>query len=1210
MKGTTGLLEPKPLDRKPPAKVDHAPARPVNVSPAVVPATAVQALPKTANEVMAVHSAVGNSALARAANATSRATPISPLQPSTTSAASPAAAAPLAAVAPVAHGESRHAAGNKAAGSAAKAAPVSMVHSVMVGAKAGAAQSRTPAGKPEAPAKSLIHGKTAHDTKAPAAARAAMVPVIHAIQHRATGARKHSPAAVPIASADAAGKVAGTEQARSAAVQSVANLTAAKTEPVKRNDFKTKLKQAIEQATPKPKTESEADDVVKSGGTKASATLRGQLSTQKDEAAGPLKSAALPQSDVSPSSEPAPPMPDLVPEPLGSPPAPVAAGAAVPGALPAERLDYSSDRDPTDRAMAESGVTHEQLEKGNEPEFQQNLSARAAVEKHEASVEGHYRQSEATVRGQTENAAHTQIANGLGNIHGARAQKVAMVVGQQLATAAKHAQERQQVTDKINAIKNDTRKDVELTLTSMEEDAGKIFDNGLQLAEKAYQDTFDDAKGGVGTWLTTWGSDWKDLIESSLGKARQAYLAEVDIAIDQVADLVDARLDTARRRVERGRTDVENLVKGLHGNLAKFGADALKSVEGDFAQMSGEIDQRRDELIDKLTQEYKASYDRMSAMEEKLRAENQSLWDRIYDATVGLIKKILAFKDMLLSVLSRAADAIGTIIAHPISFLGNLVEAGKQGFSNFVGHILEHLKVGFMEWLFGAVAATGIQLPKNFDLEGILSLVLQILGLTYSNIRSRAVKILGEKVVKALETAAEIFKILITKGPVGLWDHIKEKLGDLQAMVIEKIKAFIMEKVVMAGVTWIIGLLNPASAFFKACKAIYDIVMFFIEHGQQILDVVNAIIDSITSIARGAIGAAADFVEASLARSIPVIIGFLAALLGVGGISEKIKEVIEAVRKPINEAIDWVITKAVGLVKAVGGLLGFGKKEDKETNKDLSAAQAAAREAVMARFSNGANEDEIEASLPGILAELGPMGLKSLTVGPLDKDDAREILAESSPKLRVAKIIAKRVIVEVTAEITMREAHKGEFKLSGLFKDDENPDFVDYSPMKIKPKQKTESDQEFEERARKYEVKKENRMEAIGGTGRAALLPALSQPPKTPAKYGDQAPGGLIVEPKEGTHTFDVLTWNTSKFVPGSNVSHAETQFVEWFENRPNDWLMRVEALKVRVRGQEICPECTELKIGFEKRMESKWPKMKVSFLPYDPKEEKAKKVE
>jgi hypothetical protein len=743
-------------------------------------------------------------------------------------------------------------------------------------------------------------------------------------------------------------------------MQTVANLDAAKTGQIKRGEFKAKLKKAIEDATPKPKTESQADEVMKTGATKASSMVKGELSSQNEAAAGELKSAT---SDVPASSQAGVKEVGLMTEALGAPPAPVSTEAAVPPPLPAEQLDYSSDRAPTDKAMADAGVTKEQLEQGNEPDFKANLAARTDAEKHEAAAGQGYRKAEAGIREQTEQSAQTHVTQGLANIHAARAAKIGKVVDQQHATKEKHAAEHQRITDRINEIKNDTRKDVEETLKTMEKDAGEIFEKGLADAEKAYEDTFKEEKGGTWTWLTTWGSDWEELIERSLAKARDKYLAKIDEAIDKVADSVDSKLEAAKRRIAAGHSQVESYVKGLDESVRGFGEAALKAVSADFEQMTGEIDQRRDSLVDKLTQQYKASYERMSAMEEKLREENKSLWQRIYDATVGLIKKILAFKDMLLNVLARAAEAIGSIIAHPIAFLGNLVDAGKLGFTNFVDRIGEHLKQGFLEWLFGAVAETGIQLPKNFDLAGILSLVLQVLGLTYANIRSRAVKILGEKVVKALETAAEIFKILITKGPAGLWDYIKEKLGDLYAMVIDKIKSFIMEKVIMAGVTWIIGLLNPASAFFKACKAVYDIVMFFVSHGKQILDLVNAIIDSISAIAKGAIGAAASWVEKTLARTIPVIIGFLAALLGVGGISEKIKEIIEAIRNPINEAIDWVINKAVDLVKAAGSAIGglFGKKDKPESSKEqdpvkagkVAAGIAALREAIAAHEKEG-----------------------------------------------------------------------------------------------------------------------------------------------------------------------------------------------------------------------------------------------------------------
>ena len=120
------------------------------------------------------------------------------------------------------------------------------------------------------------------------------------------------------------------------------------------------------------------------------------------------------------------------------------------------------------------------------------------------------------------------------------------------------------------------------------------------------------------------------------------------------------------------------------------------------------IDERRDALIDKLTSQYKASYERMSAMEEELREANKSLWQRVYDATVGLIKKIIAFKDMLLGILAKAADVIGDIISDPIGFLGNLVSGVMLGLKNFMGNIGTHLKKGLMDWLFGALGGAGL----------------------------------------------------------------------------------------------------------------------------------------------------------------------------------------------------------------------------------------------------------------------------------------------------------------------------------------------------------------------------------------------------------------------------------------------------------------------------------------------------------------------
>lgn len=854
---------------------------------------------------------------------------------------------------------------------------------------------------------SLAHRGEGEAEAAKTAEAANLDGAISAVRNRAAGMSAHRPAEVPIASAQAAAIETSTEQSRSAATATVANLDAAKegTSEVRRDEFKRTLKAALEAATPEPKSESEAERVMETGARTASDTLRGALTTEQNTAVGPLQSVE--NAEVSPATQESPPETNLELEPVGPPPAPVPAAPVVPASLPPERLDYSSDRAPADSLMAENSVTQEQLEQGNDPAFGPALEVRTTAETNEAAAEARYRQSESNLQQRTEGAAHEALAQGLGGLHGARAMHIGQVAGQQLSTLGKEAVERQRITDHINAVKNKTKTDVDAILTEMETETTRLFEDGLKRAEKAYEAAFEEAKGGVGTWLTTWGSDWEEHIEESLATARRKYLEEVDTAIDEVANCVDQKLEAARQRVTDGRREVEAFVKGLDGSVKQFGEEALGAVRSDFDALSTEIDQRRDGLINKLTEQYKSSYDRMSAREEQLRAENKSLWQRVYDATVGVVEQIIAFKNLLLNVLAKAADAVGLIIADPIGFLGNLVEGVKLGVKGFVNNIGTYLKNGLFEWLFGTLAAAGLKLPAQFDLRGFLDLVLQVLGLTYANFRKRAVNIVGEEVVSQIEKVSEIFKILVTEGPAGLWNYIKEQVSGMIAALIDGIKSFLIEKVIIAGVTWVVGLLNPASAFFKACKAIYDIVMFFIERGRQILALVNAVIDSITAIAKGSLSGAAQFVENALAKGIPVAIGFLASLLGLGGLSDKIKELIEKIQAPINKAIDWIIHKAVALVKKAGQLLGFGEKESKNGDEDSqsSAVKAEAAQSVLEKKGTYDSFESMGALFSDIYSELKPEGLDFIGLIP-DRDGGYFIGVSASAVDRIAKVKA------------------------------------------------------------------------------------------------------------------------------------------------------------------------------------------------------------
>ena len=454
-----------------------------------------------------------------------------------------------------------------------------------------------------------------------------------------------------MASASASARQPAVEQQRSAAERTVDAIDSVPAGEVPRQSFKEALRRAIDEATPKPKTEDEADRVMAQGATDASARINAQLGVQREEAAGPLRSTA--QAEAAPDPAAGTPAPALVPEAPGPAPDPVGPDAVVPAPLPAERLDYSSDRSATDQAMAEAGVSTEQLQRGNEPEFAPALEARSTAETHEAAAGTQYRENEAAVRGESRAQAQERLGGGLAGMRAQRLDLIGQVVGEQQSTSTNQSQQRRLVTERVTAIKEATRNDVDVILTAMDAAAVAIFDVGLREAEAAYEDAFEEAKGGVGNWLTEWGDDWERLIEGSLATGRAAYLARVGRAIDEVATLVETRLAAAKQRVAAGRAELDSYVAGLDESLRSAGEEARQLVSADFDALESSIDERRDRLVQRLTQQYRDSYQRMSETENRLREENKSLWQRVYDATVGLIKKILEFKDMLLSVARR-----------------------------------------------------------------------------------------------------------------------------------------------------------------------------------------------------------------------------------------------------------------------------------------------------------------------------------------------------------------------------------------------------------------------------------------------------------------------------------------------------------------------------------------------------------------------------
>jgi hypothetical protein len=299
------------------------------------------------------------------------------------------------------------------------------------------------------------------------------------------------------------------------------------------------------------------------------------------------------------------------------------------------------------------------------------------------------------------------------------------------------------------------------------------------------------------------------------------------------------------------------------------------------------------------------------------------LLEFIFEAVMG------AGGARVLSILKKVQSTFLLIIRDPVGFLRNLINGVGQGVRQFMGNIIPHLRNGLIGWLTGGLSRAGLQLPQQWDMKGILSLLLQILGLTWDRVRAKMVTLMGERVVGFLERG---FQFLLDVREKGLAEAVKERIseffGNIREIVLGRIREFIQQRIVVAAITQILSLLSPVGAVIQAILKTYNTIMFFVEKINQIMQLVEAITDSIANIASGNIAAAANYVEATMARFIPVMLSFLSRFIGLGDIAAPIQRTIQSIQARVDAAMDriveWIRNTARSLLEGGRGLAQRG----------------------------------------------------------------------------------------------------------------------------------------------------------------------------------------------------------------------------------------------------------------------------------------------
>lgn len=799
----------------------------------------------------------------------------------------------------------------------------------------------------------LIQRKTAVAPKSPQE-DPAFQQVAAKSQQAAKQEKAHEPATATSAKAQAASDPKGKDVEMAAQDRQVAEMQAQPAGTFDTAAFKAQLMEKVAETT--PKTLKEADDFKqnnKVGAIKQS--VAGEVKEEKKKAEGPIeeKTEQAPDKGGIPAKDVA----ALEKADAGPKPMDIGAKDAAPKArTEAEVYAPLQQQSATlDKQMGEANVTEEQLQNSNEPEFKSALQSKQDAQTNAAEAPQDYRKGEATALDQAQNTAQTTTETKGQETRSEKEQLLAQVFGLQGQTKGADEGKRQEVANHISDIYLKTKQEVEKTLSDLDGEVNKRFDAGAEEAKRAFEEHVDQRMSkykwdrylsnpltGPGQWLADQFMGLPAEVNVFYAEGRNVYLASMDNCLTGIAIYIGGQLNAAKQRVAQGKQEIQTYTAGLSPDLQQVGREAADKIQGKFNDLDQSVDSKQGELVDSLAQRYVEKSQELDSRIEEMKQANSGLVNQAEQAIGGVIKTIQGLATMLGNVLQRAADAVSAILKDPIKFLGNLIDGVKQGLQRFVSNIGTHLQTGLIGWLTGAVGNVVTALPKSFsDLGGILHMVLEILGLTYERIRQNIVAALGERgeqIFSALEKAWEILQIVRTQGLGGLWEFIKGMIGDLKAMVIDQIQSMIAQEVIQAGIQWLIGLLGgPAGAFVKAAQAIIRIVMWFVDNGSQLLELVNSVIDSITAIASGNVSGAAQFIENSLAKAVPMVISFLADLLGLGGVAKKVQDIITKIRAPIDKAIQWVVGKAVAMGKKLFKKLGFGKKKG-EKGKDESEA--------------------------------------------------------------------------------------------------------------------------------------------------------------------------------------------------------------------------------------------------------------------------------
>ncbi len=618
-------------------------------------------------------------------------------------------------------------------------------------------------------------------------------------------------------------------------------------------------------------------------------------------------------------------------------------GAVAP--LQPRHTDVSSFTKEADARLKEEGITQEQLDMVDSGDLATAGKEKKEMEKKAKSEPQSIQNFAGQEAEKVANELKGEEKKERNALKARRKADLSATSMKQKSTKSALEKKREEVAKQINSIYSTAQKSVVKKLADLETKSMKSFDEGSGAATSLFEDQVKsemDAykseryKGIKGKFKKA--KDWllgmKDLpeVKAIFDRNRAVFVATISKLITTITAANKSAISECKLVLANAKKEIAVYVSKLGPGLKDIGKKAAEEMNGKLAGLDSFIGQKEQDLQQKLAQKQEAAIKAIDDKIVKMKEDMSGALSKIGNLLLQAAKKFFAWAlkqagytiSVIEGVLNKGASVLKSIFTQPIQFAKNVIHAAVTGFKNFGINFLKHLKNSLFEWLTGTLE--GLVLPQVWDLKGIVGLALQMIGITYQNIRRHMVNVMGETVVSSVEKSFALVKTLITEGPMAAWEQLKEMAGEMQQAFIEAVKDFLKVKIIEQAIQWVISLFVPGAGIVKAIIAIYDTIVFFIQKAKQIIQMVGSFLNSVGEIAAGNIGAAADALENGLARGLTVVIGFLAQLLHLSGITDKIKGVIQKIRGKVDNVLSkvakWIGDKAkmpVGKAKDAAG---------------------------------------------------------------------------------------------------------------------------------------------------------------------------------------------------------------------------------------------------------------------------------------------------